>query len=172
MRKPRSKTVYSILILILALVGCGKKQIDSDSDSAKAPQFTLPDINGNQVSLSDFDGKVVILDFWATWCPPCVKEMPHFIELYDEYKQQGFEMVGISLDQGGAADIKPFVQKMNVNYTMLIGNQDITKEYGGIRGIPTTFVIDKAGKIRQKYVGYREKAVFENDIKTLLNESK
>jgi peroxiredoxin len=98
--------------------------------------------------------------------------VPHFIELYDEYKQQGFEMVGISLDQGGAADIKPFVEKMNVNYTILIGNRDITKEYGGIRGIPTTFVIDKAGKIRQKYVGYREKAVFENDIKTLLNESK
>jgi len=172
MCKPRSKTVYSILILILTLVGCGKKQIDSDSDSAKAPQFTLPDINGNQVSLSDFDGKVVILDFWATWCPPCVKEVPHFIELYDEYKEQGFEMVGISLDARGANDVKPFVEKMNVNYTMLIGNQDVTKQYGGIGGIPTTFVIDKAGQIRQKYVGYREKAVFENDIKMLLNESK
>jgi len=170
MCKPRSKTVYSILILILTLVGCGKKQIDSDS--AKAPQFTLPDINGNQVSLSDFEGKVVILDFWATWCPPCVKEVPHFIELYDEYKEQGFEMVGISLDAGGANDVKPFVEKMNVNYTMLIGNQDVTKQYGGIGGIPTTFVIDKAGQIRQKYVGYREKAVFENDIKMLLNESK
>ena len=108
MRKPRSKTVYSILILILALVGCEKKQIDS----AKAPQFTLPDINGNQVSLSDFEGKVVILDFWATWCPPCVKEVPHFIELYDEYKEQGFEMLGISLDAGGANDVKPFVEKM------------------------------------------------------------
>lgn len=155
------------MILILALVGCEKKQIDS----AKAPQFKLPDINGNQVSLSDFDGKVVILDFWATWCPPCVKEVPHFVELYDEYKEQGFEMVGISLDAGGANDVKPFVEKMNVNYTMLIGNQDVTKEYGGIGGIPTTFVIDKAGQIRQKYVGYREKAVFENDIKMLLNES-
>jgi cytochrome c biogenesis protein CcmG/thiol:disulfide interchange protein DsbE len=166
MFKPDSKTVYSFLILIFAVVGCAKKQ----PDYGMAPQFTLPDINGNQVSLSDFKGKVVILDFWTTWCGPCVKEVPHFIELYDKYKEQGFEMVGISLDQGGADDVKPFVEKMGVNYTMLIGSQDITKKYGGISSIPTTFVIDKAGKIQRKYVGYRDKTVFEKDIEALLVE--
>ncbi len=136
-----------------------------------APSFTLQDLKGNQISLSDFKGKVVVLDFWATWCPPCVKEIPHFIELYEQYKAQGFAMVGISVDREGISVVKLFTQKYRVNYPILMTDGQVQKAYGGIPSIPTTFVIDKAGNIRQKYVGYRDKAVFEADIKALLAEA-
>jgi peroxiredoxin len=137
-----------------------------------APSFTLQDLNGKPVSLSDFKGKVIVLDFWATWCPPCVMEIPHFIELYEQYKDQGFAMVGISLDSQGVSVVKSFVRKYQVNYPILMTDGQVDKAYGGITYIPTTFVIDSAGNIRQKYIGYQEKAVFETDIKALLAEAK
>lgn len=155
------------LIMIFIVAGCAKKQ----PNYGYAPQFTLPDVDGKQVSLADFKGKVLIVNFWATWCPGCVAEMPHFIELYDKYKQQGFEMIGLSLDEGGAEDVKPFLKKKPVNYTMLIANMDVANRYKTKGILPTTFVIDKTGKIRRKYVGARKKAVFEADIKTMLSES-
>jgi cytochrome c biogenesis protein CcmG/thiol:disulfide interchange protein DsbE len=137
-----------------------------------APAFTLMDLNGKKVSLSDFKGKVVILDFWATWCPPCVREIPHFIELYKEYKDNGFAMVGISVDQQGINVVKAFNQRFKINYPILMADSQISRAYGNITGIPTTFVIDPAGKIYRMYVGYRSKSVFETDIKKLLPDVK
>ncbi len=139
-------------------------------DFKPAPNFELPDVNGKKVRLSDFKGKVIILDFWATWCPPCRAEIPGFIELYNKYKDKGVVVIGISLDEGGLRDVLPFIREFGVNYPILIGNYKVTQDYGGIRGIPTTFVIDKKGNIRAKYVGYRPKEVFERDIIMLLNE--
>jgi cytochrome c biogenesis protein CcmG/thiol:disulfide interchange protein DsbE len=133
-----------------------------------APSFTLQDLDGKQVSLSDFKGKVVILDFWATWCPPCTKEIPHFIKLYEQYKDRGFAMVGISLDNKGVSVVKSFAQKNRINYPILMADGQVQTAYGGITSIPTTFVIDAEGSMRRKYIGYRDKAVFEADIKTLL----
>ena len=133
-----------------------------------APSFTVLDLNGKEVSLSDFNGKVVILDFWATWCPPCVKEIPHFIELYKEYKNQGLAILGISVDQQGIGVVKAFNKKYKINYPIVMANRQVVNGYSNIRSIPTTFVIDPAGKIRRMYVGYREKSVFEADIKALL----
>ncbi len=179
-----------LLVLMLITGGCKKdkteqtqqteavaetesaKQIEDNTPSTTggkpAPAFTLQDLNGKNVSLSDLRGKVVILDFWATWCPPCIQEIPHFIELYEQYKDRGFAMVGISLDQAGISVVKSFVQKYRINYPILMTDGWVDKAFGGIPGIPTTFVIDSAGNIRQKYIGYRDKAVFENDIKALL----
>jgi peroxiredoxin len=139
-------------------------------DIKPAPDFELPDVNGKKVKLSDFKGKVIILNFWATWCPPCRAEIPGFIELYKKYKDKGVEIIGISLDEGGVKDVVPFMKEFGINYHILIGNYKVTQDYGGIRGIPTTFVIDKKGNIRAKYVGYRPKEVFERDIIMLLNE--
>lgn len=136
-----------------------------------APSFTLQDLNGKTVSLSDLKGKVVILDFWATWCPPCVIEIPHFIALYEQYKDQGFAMVGISVDREGVSVVKSFARKYQVNYPILMADGQVANAYGGITGIPTTFVIDSAGNIRHKYIGYQDKAVFETDIKALLAET-
>jgi peroxiredoxin len=186
-----------ILVLMFIVAGCKKKEPEPQQQaeqaevkaeekttqpladkappgpSAKsAPSFTLQDLNGKTVSLSDFKGKVVVLDFWATWCPPCVKEIPHFIELYEQYKDQAFAMVGISVDLEGVSVVKSFARKYKINYPILMADGQVANAYGGITGIPTTFVIDKAGNIRQKYIGYRDKAVFEADIKTLLAEAK
>ena len=101
-----------------------------------------------------------------------MKEIPHFIALYEQYKDQGFAIVGISVDRGGISVVKSFARKYRVNYPILMTDGQVDKAYGGIPSIPTTFVIDSAGNIRQKYVGYRDKAVFEADIKALLEEAK
>jgi len=129
-------------------------------------------LNGKNVSLADLRGKVVVLDFWATWCPPCVKEIPHFIELYEQYKDKGLAILGISLDREGVGVVEAFVQKYQIKYPIMMTDGKVDKAFGGIPSIPTTFLIDSAGNISKKYVGYNSKAVFEADIKKLLAEAK
>jgi cytochrome c biogenesis protein CcmG/thiol:disulfide interchange protein DsbE len=159
-------------IIISILVSCGGhngvKETKEDKTLPKAPAFTLVDLEGKEVKLNDFDKKVVIVDFWATWCGPCRREIPDFVKLYDEYKDEGFEMVGISLDRGGPEVVRNFAKKYGVNYTMLMDDGKARKEYGPIGGIPTTFVLDRHHRIYKKYIGFRSKKTFENDIRTLL----
>ena len=132
----------------------------------KAPDFSLADINGKPVSLSVFNGKVVILDFFASWCPPCRLEIPDFIELEKSYGDKGFAMIGVALVKAGEA--KEFAGKMGINYPVLVDDGKVAEIYGPIRSIPTTFIIDKSGKVVKIYIGYREKSVFEAEIKELL----
>ncbi len=115
------------------------------------PAFVLPNLDGEEVSLSDFDGKVVVLDLWATWCPPCREEIPFLIELYDEFEEQGLEIVG--LDQGGATDLAPFVDSNGIDYTILVGNRTVGEAYK-VSGIPTTFIIGRDGRIAAKHIGF------------------
>lgn len=136
----------------------------------EAPDFALRDLEGKTVKLSDFDGNVRIVDFWATWCPPCRKEIPHFQTLHETYGDKGLTVIGISLDKNGVEAVKPFAEQVKMTYTSVIGNPQIGQAYGGIQYIPTTFVIDKQGRIYQKYVGFNDYATFERDVKTLLAE--
>lgn len=132
-----------------------------------APDFELSDIYGNSFKLSNLKGKVIILDFFATWCPPCVAEIPGFNSLVDEYKSKGLEIVGVSLDDK-VSTVKDFAENKNMKYHLIMGNEKIVKDYGGITGIPTTFIIDKNGNIVNKHIGYVEKEDFEKEIKGLL----
>ncbi|MDA0746360.1 MAG: TlpA disulfide reductase family protein [bacterium] len=136
---------------------------------AVAAEFELKDLDGNLVRLSDFEGQVRIVDFWATWCPPCRAEIPHFRALYEKYKDQGVAVIGISLDRGGVDVVREFVNREKVNYPTVMGDAKTVKAYGNVQSIPTTFVIDQDGRIYRKYVGYRDQDVFEEDIKVLLN---
>jgi len=156
-----------IFVLIAALffaAGCAKSSALEIGEDA--PDFSLNDINGKQVSLSEFNGKVVILDFFASWCPPCRQEIPDFIELEKAYSDKEFAMVGVALVS--AQDAKDFAGKFGINYPVLIDDGKVSNLYGPVRAIPTTFVLDKSGKIVKLYVGFRQKKVFEADIKELL----
>ncbi len=142
-----------------------------DEQYPEAPAFTLNDLNGNEVSLSDFKGKVVFVNFWATWCPPCRKEIPAFIELIDQYGDDGFVILGVAVDPRefqNVDKVKPFAKEMGINYPVVYDTKGVSQLYGGIRSIPTTFVINREGKVVGRIVGSRPKDVFEGIIKDLL----
>lgn len=132
-----------------------------------APAFSLTDITGKPLSLADFKGKVVVMDFWATWCGPCRIEIPGFIELQKRYASQGFTMIGISMDDS-ADPVVDFYKELGMNYPVALGNDRLGELYGGVGGLPTTFVIGRDGRIYSKHVGATDPAVFEAEIKQLL----
>lgn len=163
------KILTAILLIGLAATGC--TAAPGQGPRPPAPDFNLKTLDGKTLQLSALKGKVVLLDFWATWCPPCREEIPHFKELYDQYRGKGLEIIGVALDDGGEKDVAPFAQKNQINYPLSVtGAQELGQRYGGIRGIPTTFLVDKQGRIAQKYVGYQSKQVFEKEIQALLAE--
>ena len=133
-----------------------------------SPAWELKGVDAKPVKFSDFAGKVVILDFWATWCGPCRMEIPGFIELQKQYADKGLVVVGVSLDQDGASVVKSFMDKTGINYPVVLGDETIVNAFGGVEGIPTTFIIDRNGQIVGKHVGYAAKAEFESEIKPLL----
>ncbi len=138
------------------------------SERRTAPDFALKDADGKTVRLSDYRGKVVVLDFWATWCGPCKIEIPWFVEFQRQHKDQGFEVIGVSMDDDGWEAVKPFAQKLGINYRVVLGNDDAAQAYGGIDALPTTFLIDREGKIAATHVGVASKSDFENGIEELL----
>jgi len=137
------------------------ENIYENNGGDKAPNFTLKDISGKDVKLSDYKGKVVILDFWATWCGPCRRGIPDLIALQKQYSKD-LAVIGISLDQKNTiADVVPFYKSFGINYPVVYGDAKIVQAYGGIEAIPTSFVIDREGKIVNKYVGLIPKEEYE-----------
>ena len=133
-----------------------------------APDFQLETLDGRVVRLSDFRGKALVLNFWATWCTPCRVEMPWLIECSARYKDKGLEVVGISLDDGNSQVVEDFAREMKVNYLVLLGNHQVSDAYGGARFLPQTFFITPAGQISATSVGIKTKDDFENSIRHLL----
>jgi peroxiredoxin len=132
-----------------------------------APEFSLTDVTGKPLKLSDYLGKVVVLDFWATWCGPCRIEIPNFVDLQKRYASQGFTMIGISLDDS-PEPVVDFYKELQMNYPVAVGNDKLGELYGGIPGLPTTYVIGRDGRIYAKHVGATDAEVFETEIKELL----
>jgi peroxiredoxin len=140
-----------------------------DTQRKEAPDFALKDAEGKTVHLSEYRGKVVLLDFWATWCDPCRLEIPWFIDLQRKNKDKGFDVLGVSMDDEGWEVVKPFMRDVGVNYRVLIGNDQTTEMYGGVDALPTTFLIDRQGKIAAVHVGLTSRKAFEDDVAQLLH---
>ncbi|MGQ9508369.1 MAG: TlpA disulfide reductase family protein [Thermodesulfobacteriota bacterium] len=123
------------------------------SESPLAPDFTLKTIKGQEITLSSLKGKVILLDFWATWCGPCKESIPHLIAIYKDFQNKGVEVIGLSMDRGEEKIIHNFVNSFDIPYPILIAPDDLAKKYG-VTGLPTTFLIDKEGKVRDRIVGF------------------
>ena len=131
--------------------------------------FTVKDINGKDVALNAFKGNVILLDFWATWCPPCKKEIPGFIGLYNSYKSRGFVVLGVSVDDS-TSDVKKFIKQYKMNYPVLVGHarEDLRNAFAPMPGFPTTFLITRDGSVCFKHTGFTPLDQFESKIKALL----
>ena len=138
--------------------------------ATQMPSFSLEDVrNGKTVDSSAFDGKVLLLTFFATWCPPCAEEVPVLNQLHEELSGSGFSVVGLSVDQQGASVVSKFVSKKEIKYPVLMAKSKTTVDFGGIYGIPVAFLVNKAGHVVKKYSGYVQHEILEKDVRSLLN---
>ncbi len=156
-----------IFILCIA-VACTSGEEDERLAASKAPQFALKDLKGNTLRLEDLKGRVVLLNFFATWCGPCRLEIPEFVKLHKRFKNEGLEIVGISLDMEGGAVLNPFVESYGIPYPIVIGTRQVVEDYGGIRGIPTSFLVDRDGSIAREFIGMYPAHVLEASVSELL----
>jgi peroxiredoxin len=169
------KFLLPAILTVLWLSSCSSKQVNAGSEDGKhralAADFTLKDANGAAVKLSDYRGKVVLLNFWATWCGPCGIEVPWFTEFEQRYKSQGFAVLGVSMDEDGWAAIKPYVADHRINYRVLLGDDTVAQLYGGVDSLPTSFVIDKEGRVAfPPHIGLITKNEYVNEIQCLLGD--
>jgi len=141
----------SIACTLVLLGGCGPAPKSAQAKSA--PAFDLPSLDGGRTTLDTLKGKVVIVDFWATWCGPCIKEIPEYAEFYRKNQPRGIEVVGIVMDSGSAQEINEFVREYKIPYRQLVGDDETGEAWGVNQGYPTTFVIDGKGMIRSKVLG-------------------
>ena len=169
----------SATALLLGSVGCSNlpvsvraaSNLKPDKERHVAPDFALKDADGKVVHLSDYKGKVVVLDFWATWCGPCRIEIPWFTDLQRNKKDRGFEVLGVSMDDEGWEVVKPFIADVGVNYRVVMGNDATAQAYGGVDALPTTFLIDREGKIAAVHVGLASKKDIVDGVEQLLQDS-
>jgi thiol-disulfide isomerase/thioredoxin len=174
-RNPLALVVVAFVVALMLYVGLhmarrsGRLPTPRITRSTVAPDFSLESLEGKTMRLSDFRGKAVLLNFWATWCGPCKIEMPWFVELQQKYGSQGLQVVGVAMDDASKEDIAKFAKEMGVNYPVLIGKEAVGDSYGGIPALPETFFIGRDGKVVDKILGLRGKAEIEDAIKKALD---
>lgn len=159
----RNKVMFLVLFFIL-FAGCTKTEQIS---LQRAPDFVLQDLSGKTIKLADFRGKVVLIEFWATWCPPCRESIPGVIRLYNTYNSKGLEVLAVSVDNGGWEDVKNFTRELGMNYPVLKGTEDVAMKYM-VRYIPAIFLVNKDGIIAKQYLGGGSEETLEKDIRSLL----
>lgn len=170
--KKQKNWIYTGIFFSVVLFLFVVNNLNGEPEQGPYPPYYL-ESKGEVLKLSDYQGKIIILDFWATWCPPCRKGIPDLVELKNEFGEKGVEIIGISLDgvtRGGQTknQIVPFMKDFNINYPVVHGDLNITNIYGGINSIPTSFVIDKDGYVVSRYQGLVEKSNYVNDINKII----
>ncbi len=175
-RDPVVIIVVVMVVTLMLVFGIRKSRRASPPAQATtsgmkmAPDFTLQSLDGKTVHLSDFRGKAILLNFWATWCEPCKVEMPWIVDLQKKYASQGLQVVGVAMDDASPDEITKFTQQMGVNYPVVIGKDEVADSYGGLPFLPTTFYIGRDGKIVDKVLGIKGRGEIEDDIKKALAE--
>ncbi len=157
----------AVLVGAIALFYFDRDHKNVTGQHPVAPDFTLPEVGGNAFQLSSLRGKVVLLDFWATWCDPCREEIPRFIELQRKYGSDGLQIVGVSMDDS-IDPVRPFAEKFHINYPIVMGNAKVGELYGGVLGLPIAFIIGRDGRIYRKHIGATNVSVFEKEVTALL----
>ena len=144
----------------------------SDLTSKEAPDFSLETLSGDTFRLREHRGEVVVLNFWATWCPPCREEIPMFVDLQKELGDQGLQFVGVALERSaGPQKVQAFAEKMNINYPIGMGTGEIARAYGGVRGLPMTFIIGPDGKVQGHIPGRATESMLRPGLETLLRRA-
>jgi peroxiredoxin len=170
-RDPIVLIVVAVVISLMLVFGIQKTRRSQPLQSGAgklqgqpAPDFSLASLDGKTLKLSDFHGKAVLLNFWATWCEPCKIEMPWFVELQKKYEAQGFTVLGVAMDDASPSDIAEFAKKMGVNYPIVIGKETVGDQYGGIPYLPSTFYIGRDGKVVDRVFGLVSRSEIESNI--------
>jgi cytochrome c biogenesis protein CcmG/thiol:disulfide interchange protein DsbE len=140
----------------------------SGHPSVEAPDFVLNGPDGRKISLSDFEGQAVVINFFATWCPPCKSEIPGFVRVYNRYKDRGLEIIGISLDNDAEKVLPGFIRENGITYTVAIGNRNVMSMYGGVQTIPTTFFVNRKGQITNVHIGFLDEKGLEEEVKKII----
>ena len=162
----RKLTAVAVILAAFACaIGCTNNE--QAGESRKAPDFTLQDLSNQKVRLSDFKGRVVMLEFWATWCPPCRSAIPTLEKLHKTYESRGLKVLAVSVDEGGWDNVRSFARERGISYTVLRGIDDVYSNYT-IRLIPAMFLLDKQGVIQKRYVGEMDEDRIEKDVQALL----
>ena len=161
------KRILVVFVLLLAALFYFRSRTPKGTVVQVAPDFSLPDLNGKPLNLASYRGKVVLLDFWATWCEPCKDEIPHFVALQNKYNSQGLQILGVSMDDG-PEPVREFYRRYHMNYPVVMGNAKVGEQYGGILGLPISILIDRNGHIASKHIGATDVSVFEKEINNLL----
>jgi peroxiredoxin len=175
-RNPLIILVVAIVTALMLYIGfhaarrSGSASAQLNFKGQPAPAFELKSLDGHTVRLADFRGKAVLLNFWATWCQPCKIEMPWFVELQNKYGAAGLQVVGIAMDDASEQDIAKFAKDMGVNYPVLIGKESVGDAYGGVQFLPTTFFLDRDGKVIDRVFGLKSRSDIEDDVKEALSK--
>ncbi len=184
--KARRNLIVAALTISIALAftSCGCSELSCQTASPvsskraatsqaveRMPDFKVREVGGREISSATLKGKVAIIDFWATWCPPCRKEIPHFNRLYAKYRDQGLMIIGLALDEDEAA-VKRFSRRLAIRYPVALASKEVQQLFGGIEVYPTAFLVSREGEVIKKYLGYTYPDEFERDISALINNDK
>jgi cytochrome c biogenesis protein CcmG/thiol:disulfide interchange protein DsbE len=174
-RDPVILIVVAMVVSIMLVFGIQKARHNSNTSGSNkllnqpAPDFTLSSLDGKTLKLSDYRGKAVLLNFWATWCEPCKIEMPWFVDLQKKYGPQGLQVLGVAMDDAPAKEIAEFSQKMGVNYPIVIGKEEVGTQYGGVQYLPSTFYISRDGKVMNRVFGLVSRSEIESNVQKALS---